>query len=91
MRGKGQPLPQLVPLSGHQAQLNREVLDLLAHVPVAEEWRWGRRLPGGAWGRAAEEGLAFRQHGSEFLACTHDSKQSCLVGAPCNPLHRREC
>lgn len=49
MSRKGQALPQLIPLSGHQPQLNREVLYLLVHVPVSEEGRWRRRLPGGAW------------------------------------------
>lgn len=46
--GKGQALPQLVPLPGHQPQLNGEVLHLLIHLPVAEHRRWGWRLPSGA-------------------------------------------
>lgn len=48
MGGKGQALPQLIPLPGHQPQLNGEVLHLLIHLPVSEQRRWGRRLPGGA-------------------------------------------
>lgn len=49
MRGEGQALPQFIPLSRHQPQLNGEVLHLLIHLAVGEEGRWGRCLPGGSW------------------------------------------
>lgn len=54
---EGQALPQFIPLSGHQPQLNGEVLHLLIHLSVGEEgWR-GWRLPGGT--HTAEGAAAF--------------------------------
>lgn len=49
MSRKGQALPQFIPLSGHQPQLNGEVFHLLIHLPVSEEGWWGWSLPSGAW------------------------------------------
>lgn len=49
MSCKGQALAQFISLSGHQPQLNGQVLHLLVHLPVGDEGWWGRRLPSGAW------------------------------------------
>lgn len=49
MSREGQTLPQFISLSGHQPQLNGEVLHLLIHLAVSEEGRWGWCLPSGSW------------------------------------------
>lgn len=60
MGGKGQALPQLVPLPGHHPQLHGQALQLLIQLPLAEHRRRGRRLPGGACRRKVTEGTCFR-------------------------------